>query len=605
MTNLIRIFNKISITNKLFILNALIIMSSLLVFANCVNNASTTAIIEKAEKSASRELELINKNLMTMINSFEDYTRIIASDYRLQEELFELKNQNLSNLEINSLEKLDIKSIISAIICNIIAPNTQGAAIAVYNTKDIIYSGYNLIDSEVDRLITPVFLDKGIKEQIPVWSELLTLEFADKTKQDVFAVEKLVIDKDTGYKTGSIILFVNEKSLSQIYIEENTNENDRIFILDTNDVIISSQDKTELYKDITQVIGMSEDEYSQLIQKGRLILNNNNRRVLYSIQTFKKLNWKLISSIPLDEITKENIQIGKSIAIVGTACIIFAFFASYFIAYTIIKPVNQLTKTMKDIMNGDMKIRAKEYENGQIGILTKGFNNLMDKIEALIEEVYVEQRAKRKSEFRLLQVQIKPHFLYNTLETIISFVKLKMNENAIVTTKNLANFYRISLSKGNDIISIEEEIKITRSYLSIQALRYAEYMEFDINIDKSILQFDIPKLILQPLVENSIYHGLKQKEDKGKLVITGYEKDEKIFIEVFDNGQGMTSVQIEEVLHKQDDNYRNKGFGINSVNQRIQLFFGIEYGIIVESELSTYTKVTISLPKQYRGKEKC
>ncbi|WP_304942800.1 cache domain-containing sensor histidine kinase [Vallitalea guaymasensis] len=602
MRKLISRFNRISIKNKLFILNALIIIISLIVFANYANKASTNAIIEKAEKSAIRELELINKNLMTTVNSFEDYTRIITSDYRLQEELLKLKKQDKYSSK-NMLKKLNIEGVISAIISNIIAPNTQGAAIAVYDTEDIIYSGYNLFTSEVDRIITPTLLNRAIQEQIPVWSGLLTLEFGDKTKENVFAVEKLVIDKDTGYKTGVVIMFVNEKTLSQIYIEDKTNANDKILILDENDRIISSKDKEELHKDISQVFDMDKNEYNQLLQNGSIILSENNHKILYSIQNFKKLNWKLISSIPLNEITQENAQIGRIIITVGIMCVIFAFIASYLISYTITKPVQQLTGTMKDIMTGDIKIRAREYESGEIGILTKGFNNLMDKVESLIDEVYHEQRAKRKSEFRLLQVQIKPHFLYNTLETIISFIKLKMNDKAIVTTKNLANFYRVSLSKGNDIISIEDEIKLTKSYLSIQALRYAEYMDFEINVDDNILHYDIPKLILQPLVENSIYHGLKQKEDKGKLIIKGYEREDKIFIEVIDNGLGMTELQIEEVLNKKDDSARNKSFGLGSVNQRIQLFFGKDYGVKIESEYLEYTKVIISLPKQFRREE--
>ncbi|HEX9062939.1 MAG TPA: histidine kinase, partial [Clostridia bacterium] len=221
---------------------------------------------------------------------------------------------------------------------------------------------------------------------------------------------------------------------------------------------------------------------------------------------------------------------------------------------------------------------------------------LMDRINSLLEQIYNEQKLKRENEFKLLQSQVKPHFLYNTIETIISFIKLDLKDNAMMTAKSLAGFYRISLSKGNDIISIEDEMHLIDNYLSIQKLRYVEYLDYQLHFSEDILKCKIPKLTLQPLVENSIYHGLKLKAEKGLLTIRGYCEQDIIKIEVIDDGIGMTEEQMSRVLCRPSKAQKSTDFGVYSVDSRLKLLYGDQYGIQIESRVSEYTKVTVSLP---------
>jgi two-component system sensor histidine kinase YesM len=243
-----------------------------------------------------------------------------------------------------------------------------------------------------------------------------------------------------------------------------------------------------------------------------------------------------------------------------------------------------------------MQLRADINEKGEIGMLSDGFNSLMDKINSLLEEIYIEQKQKRENEFKLLQSQIKPHFLYNTIETIISFIKLGLKDNAVMTAKYLAGFYRISLSKGNDIITISDEMQLIDNYLSIQKLRYVEYLDYKLDFDEKILKYQIPKLTLQPLVENSIYHGLKQKDEKGMLLIRGYYNQDMIKIEVMDDGVGMTEEMIKRVLTKPLNDRKSTDFGVFSVDSRLKLRYGDQYGLSIESVVGEYTKVIVSLP---------
>jgi sensor histidine kinase YesM len=220
----------------------------------------------------------------------------------------------------------------------------------------------------------------------------------------------------------------------------------------------------------------------------------------------------------------------------------------------------------------------------------------MDRIEALMAENVEEQRTKAEIEFKLLQSQVKPHFLYNTVETIISLIKLNMKAEAIAAAKYMADFYKISLSKGNDIISIKEETQLTESYLEIQQLRYVEYMEYKMDIDKEIMNCSIPKLTLQPIVENAIYHGLKRKPEKGLLRVTGYRSGGEVIIEIYDNGVGMEESQIDGLLKQVAGSKESVSFGARSVHNRIRMLYGDNYGLEVESAFGSYTKVIIRLP---------
>ena len=173
---------------------------------------------------------------------------------------------------------------------------------------------------------------------------------------------------------------------------------------------------------------------------------------------------------------------------------------------------------------------------------------------------------------------------------------ISLEELTSENRKCLANFYRSSLSKGNDIISIREEIDMTNNYLLIQRMRYSNYLEYDINVDVAMLDFSIPKLTLQPLVENSIYHGLKYKGGKGKLEIKGYVSGNQVIMEVSDNGVGIPEERIAGLLTSFVDKTRNEDFGLGSVNRRLKILYGNEYGVMIDSKVGLYTKIVITIP---------
>ncbi|ACL75356.1 sensor histidine kinase [Ruminiclostridium cellulolyticum] len=584
-------FNNISIKSKIFIFYAGILLASLSIFAILTINISNQAIVEKVTKNAERELSLIDKSLLNLANNSENYARILSMDNRMQNQL-----ERIENNELDSIDNIEVEKTLSTVISNVVQPNTNIAAASIMSSKYMFFDVGYIDNSSISRYFNRDLINSITKNKVPTWTRLFKVRYKFGGDEDVFAIAKTIIGMDTGHVLGTAVLYLKEKDVAAIYLNNIVNENDKFYIVDNQKNIISTQDKSELYRKFDEELYLGKYKLEDISDTKSLIRNIGDKKVLITVQNFDKLDWKVVSVIPLDEITYENKKMTQLILIFGVTCLICAFVASYLLSYTISKPILKLVNIMKEIKSGNLKLRADLNVKGEIGMLGDGFNSLMDKINVLVEHIYTEQRLKRENEFKLLQSQIKPHFLYNTIETIISFIKLNLKDNAMLTAKYLAGFYRISLSKGNDIITIRDEMNLIDNYLSIQKMRYVEYLDYRLEFEEEILKYQIPKLTLQPLVENSIYHGLKQKEDRGILIIKGEFENGEIKIEVFDDGVGMSEENINRVLNRLINGQKSNDFGIYSVNSRLKLLYGDEYGLSIESKESEFTRVTLRLP---------
>ena len=218
------------------------------------------------------------------------------------------------------------------------------------------------------------------------------------------------------------------------------------------------------------------------------------------------------------------------------------------------------------------------------------------KIEDLMAQNVHEQELKRKSELKALQSQINPHFLYNTLDSIIWMAEGKKYEDVVLMTASLARLLRQSISNEDETVLIGQEIQYVKSYLTIQKMRYKDKLEFEINVDPSINSVHIVKLVLQPIVENAIYHGLKYKESKGMLTVNGYQKDGNAVIEIADDGVGMDAETLNRIFEKHKVNYRSNGVGVYNVQRRLSMYYGKEYGLSYKSEKGKGTTVTVVIP---------
>lgn len=271
---------------------------------------------------------------------------------------------------------------------------------------------------------------------------------------------------------------------------------------------------------------------------------------------------------------------------------------SFRLTYGITKPIFEILHNIKKVGKGEYKtVSEVPADCIEIQELDAGTRKMAGRIEGLLENVRKEQDAQHLTELQLLQAQVNPHFLYNTLDTIVWLVEGGMQQDAVDMITSLSVFFRTSLSKGNDIIPLSEEERHTLSYLEIQQSRYRDIMEFEIHIPAELENVMIPKLTLQPLAENALYHGIKNKRGKGKILIEGFDLGDDMMLRVTDNGQGMTPERLHEVQEAIRTGER-AGFGLAAVSERIALYYGPGYGLKISSTEGEGTVMEVYIAKK-------
>ncbi|MEX1307152.1 MAG: sensor histidine kinase [Eubacteriales bacterium] len=332
------------------------------------------------------------------------------------------------------------------------------------------------------------------------------------------------------------------------------------------------------------------------------VIRNGTQRQILSAYSTEDVPVVLVS---LSDVTHSSAQyLGILwIAIPMIVLMIMAIFSSgVFISSNIARPIDQLTEAMTSTrVEGELKEINLSLPNNEIRNLADSYNGMIRHIHRLIEELMEKEKSVRKAEMRTLQEQIKPHFLYNAIGTISYLAHESHAPKVHDALETLGSFYRNFLSKGSREIPLRNEILIVKDYLTLQKLRYGDAFDVEYEIDESVLDTLIPKLVLQPLVENSVNHGVRLKGEKGIIRISAFEKEGDVHISVFDTGVGMSQRQIDKVLAaKQADADALSGFGLKGTIERIRYYFNYKAAINIKSTMDEYTEIEIIIPNQYR-----
>ncbi|MFP5111530.1 cache domain-containing sensor histidine kinase [Bacillaceae bacterium C204] len=323
----------------------------------------------------------------------------------------------------------------------------------------------------------------------------------------------------------------------------------------------------------------------------------NRFQILVSASVFT--GWKTVGVFSLNDTLKEVTQVRNFSIAISIVTLLFGMGAAIIFTNSIVKPVGRLKLLMKKAEAGDLNVHFDSPSQDEIAELGKSFNNMIGELRNLVDMVYKEQKGKREAELRVLQEQIKPHFLYNTLDTIQWMAIEEKNDEIVKMIAALTNLFRIGLNKGKEMVSVKEEMEHIRSYLIIQKARYEEKLEYEITVEKEIENLLVLKLILQPLVENAIYHGIKARRGVGRIRISARQEDDKIVFMVSDNGVGISPKRLEELRDLFVDGIPltdKPGYGSFNINERIQLTFGQDYGLHIRSKEGEGTTVEIWHP---------
>lgn len=338
---------------------------------------------------------------------------------------------------------------------------------------------------------------------------------------------------------------------------------------------------------IKETAGYKEGVYDEVFE-------GEKRKVV--VNTISYTGWKLVGVIPYKVFNHGMNDIRYFILMLMLGMAMILVFISRIISSRISSPILQLRDSVAKYEAGG---RPRIYIGGSPEIRQLGLSvqKSYEQIEELMQEIVLEQNERRKSELDALQSQIHPHFLYNTLESITWMIEEEKNDDAVFMISQLARLFRISLSKGHTVISVEDEISHAKSYMNIQKTRYKDKFSVTFDVDSCIYRYCTVKLILQPLLENAVSYGVSGMDDNGEITIRGRKKDDEIILSVSDNGMGMTGKDVALLLTEENQVKKHgSGVGLLNVNKRIQIFFGKEYGLIIQSEPDEGTTVTIRIP---------
>lgn len=392
---------------------------------------------------------------------------------------------------------------------------------------------------------------------------------------------------------GVLLVDMNFSAIEQMFGKVNEKSSGYVYLMDRGGEIIYHPKQKAIYSGLMDENNMAASAY----EDGDHIENFGGEERSVVVKTVGYTGWKIVSVTPTRELTLSLTQTRLFTLIILTVTIILVLFGNMFISSRVTDPLRRLDDSVRKLEEGNLDV-DNIYIGGSHELMHLGrtINSMVKQMRKLMDDMVKEQRDKRRSELDALQSQINPHFLYNTLDSVVWMIESNRYKDAITTVTALATLFRISLSRGDNIITIRDEIIHAQNYLNIQKVRYKGKFTSTIDIAPEIESCCTIKLIVQPLLENAIYYGAMDEDSR--ISVKGYEKDGDIYIEVSDNGMGMPEDVLENLLkEKTKTRGRGSGIGLWNVNQRIQLYFKGDYGLSLQSELDEGTTVTIHLPK--------
>ena len=403
----------------------------------------------------------------------------------------------------------------------------------------------------------------------------------------------VTISKDVKDASGNVLRIAMDIRFDKIanYVDDvGIGQRGYCYITDTDRNIIYHPRQQLLYSGVKQVERTG-------VENGAEIKTD----AIYTAHTINNSNWRIVGVCYVDEMITAKVEglVGLLIFILATV-LISAMLVGMVISGLFSKPAKSLAGAMRDFEKNAENFTFKQVGGTEeIVALSDSFDHMVIRIQRLMDKVRKEEITLRKTELKALQAQINPHFLYNTLDAIAWLCEDGRNEDAEEMVNALAKLFRISISKGHELIPIEKEIQHAESYLKIENFRYKNQFTYTFDVDESCLAYLCNKITLQPIIENTIYHGLNRMVDEGEIRIGIHQDETGIVFTVEDNGVGMTEAQCEEILHKESGS--RTGIGIKNVNDRIKIYFGKEYGLTISSELDEGTCVSIRMPKVTEG----
>lgn len=578
-----------SIQSVIFATVAVLVLSAVVIVTGVSMKFTNTSIFENSSEYTHTIIQQMNQNIDSYIDYMENIAYLISSNEDVQDYLFDEKIDNEGRYRIlNQFQTiLDSRSDI------------RNVGIISKNGRMLINDGSKSVNQDLDLNTQEWYATALEKPNGPILTSSHVQHIISGERPWVITLSRGIRDRSgSGEKEGVFFIDLNYSAISGLCDQSTVGTKGYAFILDAKGNIVYHPQQQQLYNEL-------QNENISLIMdtdEDTVLTGTGNDGKLYSISRSEKTGWTVVDCTNVKELLSKSRQAQSVYVLTAIILVIVALLFSRFMARSITLPIQKLRDSMKKVQEGDFSVSDVVVDSkNEIGSLTKSFDVMTHRIHELMEQNVHEQEEKRKSELKALQSQINPHFLYNTLDSIIWMAEGKKNEEVVLMTASLARLLRQSISNEDEVVPIANEVEYARGYLTIQKMRYKDKLEFQIEVDSSILYIPLIKLVLQPIIENAIYHGLKYKESKGLLIVKGFMKDGNAVLQVIDDGVGMDEETLAHIYDKHKVNYHSNGVGVYNVQKRLKLYYGEDYGITYTSELGKGTTATITIPGRQEG----
>ena len=402
------------------------------------------------------------------------------------------------------------------------------------------------------------------------------------------------ITKGTDTVQGILLIHLNYTGLKLLLDGVTLGNEGYIYLIDGNGEIIYHPRAQLIDSGLEHENNRAVSEYRDGIYQETF---HGEERVI-TVKSVGYTGWKLIGVAPRQTVSLNSLKTQLLVVFVAAFILFLMSLVNSYISSRITIPIRKLELSVNEIEKGNLNAKVDAEGSYEIRHLGQSVQNMAKQIQVLMADIVSEHEKKRKQEFDTLQSQINPHFLYNTLDIIVWMIENEKPDQAVKAVTALARFFRISLSRGKSIITVKDELEHVRNYLMIQHMRFKNRFSYTIEAEDEVLELASLKLMLQPLVENAIYHGMEFMDGDGEIFISAWKEGEDLYLKVSDNGLGMTEEQVSRLFSDtpHTGSSRGSGIGVKNVNERIRLYFGSEYGLSIESEPDEGTVVTIHLP---------
>ncbi|WP_270395640.1 cache domain-containing sensor histidine kinase [Mediterraneibacter massiliensis] len=568
----------------------LILFSSIMFFILAIV-FTERSVVNNSEEYTQQLIEKVNDDLDSYINYMKDISSMIYNSRDIQRYLFqedlpeEVQEENYGRI-------LDqFRTIMNT------RKDVRNVAVIADNGKSVINRGASTLNPYIS--VSEQEWYKAVKkesEEIHITSSHVQNMIYNQYDW-VITLSRGIENQETKEVEGVFLIDMNYATIDSLCSSVSQGKKGYIYVLDKNGEIIYHPQQQLIYS------GLKTELIEEVLKKkgvnGSFVSDTGNGRKLYTVSTSEDTGWTVVGVADMSELMKEGKELTRLYILLALFFLAVGVFFARLLSRTITRPIVSLEAAMKEVEKGHFESALMAENGGQAEIrgLGESFHIMVQEIQSLMEENVKEQKKKRKAEMQALQAQINPHFLYNTLDSIIWMAESgKHNKEVVRMTSALSRLFRQSIGNAEELVLIRQELGYIETYLTIQEMRYRDKLAFDIKLEEEIENEKIVKLTLQPLVENAIYHGIKYIEGPGKIEIRGYYEQEDVVIEIRDNGAGMTKEELEHIFDKKTYTPGSGGVGVRNVQNRLQLYYGAEYGLHYVSEKGSGTTVYVRIP---------